>query len=73
MAKTMTKEYREGVASYNAWKRMNKKFEDQGLYGTDYYVKRVELLEEKEKAAWLLEAKRNEQKELDEFGTRKQR
>ena len=49
MAKTMTKEYKEGVASYNAWKRMNKKFEDQGLYGTDYYIKRVEQLEEKVK------------------------
>ncbi|MGB0647039.1 MAG: flagellar export protein FliJ [Bradymonadia bacterium] len=36
-------------------------------------VRAMELLEEKEKAAWLLEAKRNEQKELDEFGTRKQR
>lgn len=34
-------------------------------------VRAMELLEEKEKAAWLLEAKRNEQKELDEFGSRK--
>ncbi len=54
MAKTMNKEYKEGVAGYNAWKRMNKKFEAQGLYGTDYYVKRVEQLEEKVKR---LEAK----------------
>jgi flagellar biosynthesis chaperone FliJ len=31
----------------------------------------MELLEEKEKAAWLLEVKRAEQKELDEYGSRK--
>ena len=49
MAKTMTKEYREGVASYNAWLKQNKKLESQGLYGTDYYVKRVEQLEKKVK------------------------
>jgi hypothetical protein len=40
---------REGVASYNAWIKMNKKFEAQGLHGTDYYVKRVEQLEAKVK------------------------
>ena len=34
-------------------------------------VRAMELLEEKEKAAWLLEIKRAEQKELDEFGNRK--
>jgi len=39
------KEYKEGLASYNAWLKMNKKFEKQGLVGTDYYVKRVEELE----------------------------
>ena len=33
-------------------------------------LRALEILEEKEKAAWLLEFKRNEQKELDEFGTR---
>ena len=44
----------EGVASYNAWLKQNKKFEKQGLYGTDYYVKRVEQLEAKVKR---LEAK----------------
>ena len=37
--------YSEGVAGYNAWLKMNKKFEEQGLVGTDYYVKRVEELE----------------------------
>ena len=41
--------YREGVASYNAWLKMNKKFEEQGLFGTDYYIKRVEELEAKVK------------------------
>ena len=46
--------YDEGVASYNAWKRQNRKFEEQGLYGTDYYIKRVEMLEAKVK---MLEAK----------------
>lgn len=34
-------------------------------------VRAMELLEEKEKAAWLLDMKRAEQKELDEYGSRK--
>ena len=34
-------------------------------------VRAMELLEEKDKAAWLLEIKRAEQKELDEYGSRK--
>tara|TARA_E500000178_G_scaffold289957_1_gene293254 strand:+ start:720 stop:911 length:192 start_codon:yes stop_codon:yes gene_type:complete len=42
-------EYREGVASYNAWVKNNKRLEKRGLYGTDYYVKRVEFLEAKVK------------------------
>jgi hypothetical protein len=46
--------YSEGVAIYNSWLKMNKKFEYQGLNGTDYYVKRVEELEIKVKK---LEAK----------------
>ena len=41
--------YREGVADYNAWLKMNKKFEEQGLVGTEYFVKRVEQLEAKVK------------------------
>ena len=49
MSKKLSKEYKEGVASYNAWMRQNKKFEKQGLYGTDYYIKRVEQLEAKVK------------------------
>ena len=40
---------REGVASYNAWLKMNHKLAEQGLVGTDYYVKRVEQLEAKVK------------------------
>jgi len=48
------RDYKEGVASFNAWVKMNKKFEEQGLVGTDYYVRRVEELEEKVKK---LEAK----------------
>ena len=51
--------YREGVASYNAWLKMNKKFEEQGLFGTDYFVKRVEELEAKLKA---------KNKQIDEIG-----
>tara|TARA_B100001057_G_scaffold417621_1_gene436457 strand:+ start:493 stop:693 length:201 start_codon:yes stop_codon:yes gene_type:complete len=42
-------EYKEGVASFNAWKRDNKKLEKRGLHGTDYYVNRVEELEAKVK------------------------
>ena len=58
--------YREGVASYNAWLKMNKKFEEQGLFGTDYFVKRVEELEAKVKK---LEAKlKAKNKQIDEIG-----
>ena len=39
----------EGLANYRAWLRENKKLERMGLYGTDYYVKRVEQLEAKVK------------------------
>ena len=53
MAKKQSKD-REGVASYNAWLKMNKEFEDRGLHGTDYYVRMVEELEAKVKK---LEAK----------------
>ena len=50
--KKLTKEqlnYKEGVADFKAWLKMNKGFEDRGLHGTDYYVRRVEELEEKVK------------------------
>jgi hypothetical protein len=44
----------EGIASYNAWMREQKKLEKMGMHGADYYVKRVEILEAKVKK---LEAK----------------
>ena len=52
MSKKQSKEdrdYKEGVASYNAWLKQNKDFEARGLHGTDYYVRRVEELEAKVK------------------------
>ena len=55
--KKSTKEqldYKEGVADFKAWLKMNKGFEDRGLHGTDYYVRMVEELEAKIKQ---LEAK----------------
>ena len=47
-------DYKEGVADFKAWLKMNKDFEGRGLHGTDYYVKMVEELEAKIKR---LEAK----------------
>jgi hypothetical protein len=44
MPKKQSKD-RVGLASYNAWIKDNKKLEKMGLYGADYYVKRVEELE----------------------------
>ena len=44
----------EGMASYKAWLSENKKLEKMGLYGTDHYIKKVEILEAKVKK---LEAK----------------
>ena len=55
--KKLTKDeidYKEGVADFKAWLKMNKDFEDRGLHGTDYYVRMVEELEAKIKR---LEAK----------------
>jgi hypothetical protein len=43
------KDYREGIKQYNLWMKANKKLEQQGLHGTDYYVRRVEELEAKVK------------------------
>ena len=37
------------MANYRAWLQENKKLERMGLYGTDYYIKRVEQLEAKVK------------------------
>ena len=48
MSKKLSKQD-EGVANYKAWLRENKKVERIGLYGTDYYIKRVEQLEAKVK------------------------
>jgi len=48
MPKKQSKD-REGLASYNAWIKDNKKLEKVGMYGADYYVKRVEELEAKVK------------------------
>ena len=39
----------EGLASYNAWMQEQKKLEKMGFHGTDYYVNRVEMLEQKVK------------------------
>jgi hypothetical protein len=52
MPRKLSKEalaYSEGVRSFNAWMKDNKKLEKMGLYGTDYYVRRVEELEAKVK------------------------
>jgi hypothetical protein len=40
-------DYREGVADFKSWLKLNKGFEDRGLHGTDYYVRMVEELEAK--------------------------
>ena len=40
-------DYKEGLAHFKAWLKMNKEFEDRGLHGTDYYVRIVEELEAK--------------------------
>ncbi len=47
-------DYKEGVADFKSWLKMNKDFEGRGLHGTDYYVRMVEELEVKIKR---LEAK----------------
>ena len=54
MPKKQSKADRESLASYNAWIKDNKKIEKMGMYGADYYVKKVEILEAKVKR---LEAK----------------
>ncbi len=38
---------KEGLASYKAWLKENKKLEKMGLYGTDHYIKEVEKLQAK--------------------------
>ena len=39
----------EGMANYRAWLSENKKLAKMGLHGTDYYIKKVEMLEAKVK------------------------
>ena len=41
----MSKADREGLASYNAWLKENKKLEKMGLYGTDHMEKKIVELE----------------------------
>ena len=36
---------REGLASYKAWLKENKRLEKMGLYGTDHMDKRIDELE----------------------------
>ena len=43
--KKLSKDDKEGLASYNAWIKDNKKLEKMGMYGADHFVKRVEELE----------------------------
>jgi hypothetical protein len=54
---------REGLASYNAWKRENKRLEKLGLYGTDHMEKKiVELEAQVELLQDLLEKERKRKK-----------
>ena len=39
------RKYKDGLASYNAWNRENKRLEKLGLYGTDHMEKRIVELE----------------------------
>ena len=55
--------YREGLASYNAWIKDNKKLEKMGLYGTDHMEKKiVELEAQVELLQELLEKERKHKK-----------
>jgi hypothetical protein len=36
-----------GLSSYKAWVKENKRLEKIGLFGTEYYIKKVEELEVK--------------------------
>ena len=63
--KKLSKDDKEGLASYNAWIKDNKKLEKMGMYGADYYVKRVEDLEAKVK---MLEKKLKANKVKQDIG-----
>ena len=55
--------YREGLASYNAWLKENKRLEKMGLYGTDHMEKKIiELEAQVELLQDLLEKERKRKK-----------
>ena len=52
-----------GLESYRLWNQEQKKLDKMGLHGTDYFVKRVEMLEAKvKKLEDKLKAKRKAKK-----------
>jgi hypothetical protein len=54
---------KEGLASYNAWLKENKRLEKMGLYGTDHMEKKiVELEAQVELLQELLEKERKHKK-----------
>jgi hypothetical protein len=54
---------KEGLASYNAWLKENKRIEKMGLYGTDHMEKKiVELEAQVELLQDLLEKERKRKK-----------
>ena len=62
MPKKQSKD-REGLASYNAWIKDNKKLEKMGLYGTDHMEKKIiELEAQVELLEDLLEKERKRKK-----------
>ena len=37
----------QAIRSYNEWVKDNRKLDELGMHGTDYYVNKVSVLEEK--------------------------
>jgi hypothetical protein len=61
--KKLSKADREGLISYNAWLKENKRLEKMGLYGTDHMEKKiVELEAQVELLQDLLEKERKRKK-----------
>jgi len=59
----LSKADREGLISYNAWLKENKRLEKMGLYGTDHMEKKiVELEAQVELLQELLEKERKHKK-----------
>jgi hypothetical protein len=59
----LSKADREGLISYNAWLKENKRLEKMGLYGTDHMEKKiVELEAQVELLQDLLEKERKRKK-----------